>query len=165
MDARVQTRLSSGVVVVRNAGDRWRFLLLRAFNHWDFPKGIVEPGEDPVEAAIREVQEETSLNDLRFDWGVEFKETGPYSRGKIARYYLGRTERREVCLLVNPEIGRPEHCEYRWVGQSEALRLTTPRVRPVVLWAAGKLGLRVPSLSSQPRTLPAHASGRKRDRR
>ncbi len=144
MDSRVQTRLSSGVVVVRNAGGRWRFLLLRAFSHWDFPKGMVEPGEDCVEAAVREVEEETALNDLHFDWGVDFVETGPYSRGKIARYYLGRTDRRQVSLLVNPEIGRPEHCEYRWVGLEEALRLTTPRVRPVVIWAARRLGLRIP---------------------
>jgi len=144
MDARLQTRLSSGVVVVRNAGERWRFLLLRAFNHWDFPKGMVEAGEDPVEAAIREVEEETALADLRFDWGAGFVETGPYSRGKIARYYLARTEHTGVSLLVNPEIGRPEHCEYRWVSATEALRLTTPRVRPVVFWAANQLGLRLP---------------------
>ena len=36
-------RLSAGVVVVRETSDGWRFLLLRAFNHWDFPKGMVEP--------------------------------------------------------------------------------------------------------------------------
>jgi 8-oxo-dGTP pyrophosphatase MutT (NUDIX family) len=141
MDSRVQQRLSAGVVVVRNARDQWRFLLLRAFSHWDFPKGMVEAGEDPSAAAVREVMEETSVDDLRFDWGVEFIETGPYSRGKIARYYIGRTERRNIRLPVNPEIGRPEHVEFRWVGIKEALRLTTPRVRPVVHWAAERLGI------------------------
>jgi 8-oxo-dGTP pyrophosphatase MutT (NUDIX family) len=141
MDSRVQERLSAGVVVVRSAGGRWRFLLLRAFSHWDFPKGMVEFGEDPSAAAVREVREETTLHDLRFDWGSEFIETGPYSRGKIARYYLGRTENDRVLLPVNPEIGRPEHCEFRWVGVDEAIRLTTPRVRPVVRWAAAKLGV------------------------
>jgi 8-oxo-dGTP pyrophosphatase MutT (NUDIX family) len=35
-------RLSAGVVVVRQTADGWRFLLLRAFSHWDFPKGMVE---------------------------------------------------------------------------------------------------------------------------
>jgi len=141
MDSRVQQRLSAGVVVVRNARDQWRLLLLSAFSHWDFPKGMVEAGEDPSAAAVREVMEETSVDDLRFDWGVEFIETGPYSRGKIARYYIGRTERRHIRLPVNPEIGRPEHVEFRWVGIKEALRLTTPRVRPVVHWAAERLGI------------------------
>ncbi|MGH8579780.1 MAG: NUDIX domain-containing protein [Gammaproteobacteria bacterium] len=33
--------------------------MLRAYNYWDFPKGTVEPAEDPFEAACREVEEET----------------------------------------------------------------------------------------------------------
>ena len=137
-----QTRLSAGVVVVRSVGDEWRFLLLRAFSHWDFPKGMVEPGESPIDAAVREVEEETTLADLRFDWGAEFVETGPYSRGKVARYYIARTERRKVDLPTNPELGRPEHSEYRWVGVVEASRLTSPRVRPVVDWACRRIGVK-----------------------
>ena len=133
--------LSCGIVLARQTEGGWMTLLLRAYHHWDFPKGLCEDGETPVDAAIREVQEETGIDDVAFEWGDRYKETGPYSRGKIARYYLGRTERREVALLVNPEIGRPEHCEFRWVGHEEAIRLTTPRVRPVVTWAADLLGL------------------------
>ena len=44
-------RLSSGVVVVNVDRDRPRFLLLRAFSHWDFPKGMVENGESALDAA------------------------------------------------------------------------------------------------------------------
>jgi bis(5'-nucleosidyl)-tetraphosphatase len=55
--------LSAGVVVVRRAGDQWLFLMLRAYRNWDFPKGVVEPGEDPFVAAQREVTEETTLSD------------------------------------------------------------------------------------------------------
>ena len=62
-------RLSAGVVVVRPADEGWRFLLLRAFNHWDFPKGMVEAGEEPLAAAIREVREESTIDDLEFAWG------------------------------------------------------------------------------------------------
>ena len=85
------TRLSAGVVVVRETADGWRFLLLRAFKHWDFPKGMVEAGEEPLAAAIREVKEETLITDLEFAWGEEFSQTGPYSRGKVARYYVAKT--------------------------------------------------------------------------
>ena len=56
------SRLSAGVVVVRQSGEGWRFLLLRAFNHWDFPKGMVEAGEEPLAAAIREVREESLID-------------------------------------------------------------------------------------------------------
>jgi predicted NUDIX family NTP pyrophosphohydrolase len=76
-------RLSAGVVVVRETPEGWRFLLLRAFSHWDFPKGMVEPGEEPLGAAIREVQEESLIDDLEFAWGETSTRTGPYSRGKV----------------------------------------------------------------------------------
>ena len=47
--------ISAGVVVVRESGADWRLLLLRAYNYWDCPKGQVEPDEDPLTTAQREV--------------------------------------------------------------------------------------------------------------
>ena len=82
--------LSAGIAVVHGSPDGWRFLLLRAYSNWDFPKGMVAPDESPIHAAIREVAEETGLTHLAFDWGDEHIDTGPYARGKIARYYLAR---------------------------------------------------------------------------
>ena len=133
------TRLSAGVVVVRREGDDWLYLLLRAFNHWDFPKGMVEEGEEPLAAAIREVREESTIEDLDFAWGSNSTQTGPYSGGKVARYYLAETRRCDVSLPINPLIGRAEHSEYRWVDFDEALELVSPRVKPVVRWAAQAL--------------------------
>ncbi|HEX5649213.1 MAG TPA: NUDIX domain-containing protein [Steroidobacteraceae bacterium] len=138
MNAR-PTRLSAGVVVVRREGDDWRYLLLRAFNHWDFPKGMVEEGEEPLAAAVREVREESLIDDLEFAWGDASTQTGPYSGGKVARYYLAETRQAAVTLPFNPLIGRAEHSEYRWVDYDEALQLVSPRVKPVVRWAAQRL--------------------------
>ncbi|HLS80805.1 MAG TPA: NUDIX domain-containing protein [Steroidobacter sp.] len=137
------TRLSAGVVVVRETPEGWRFLLLRAFNHWDFPKGMVEPGEEPLAAAIREVREETLIEDLEFAWGERYMQTGPYSRGKVARYYLARTRTSDVTLPVIAELGRAEHNEFRWVDLETALQLVSPRVRPIVEWAAAQLDQRL----------------------
>lgn len=134
--------LSSGAVILRRTPEGWRLLLLRAFNHWDFPKGLVEPGEEPLRAAHREVREETTLDDLELPWGEAFFETGPYSRGKVARYYLAETRRDDVAILPNPETGRPEHSEYCWCSFAEARRLAAPRVRDVIAWAEQRLGLR-----------------------
>ena len=44
-----------------------------------------ETTEEPLDAALREVREETSIDDVDFEWGDRFTETGPYSRGKTAR--------------------------------------------------------------------------------
>jgi 8-oxo-dGTP pyrophosphatase MutT (NUDIX family) len=128
-------RLSSGVVVVNGAGSQRQLLLLRAYKNWDFPKGLVEAGEEPFAAALREVREETTLQHLVFDWGQDYLETGPYNKGKVARYYIARSDEREVSLPVNPNIGMPEHHEARWVTYAEALAMVSSRLIPVVQWA------------------------------
>jgi 8-oxo-dGTP pyrophosphatase MutT (NUDIX family) len=135
----MQQRLSAGVVVVREGGDGVRFLLLRAYRNWDFPKGLVEAGEDPLAAAVREAREEAGLTDLVFEWGTEFVETEPYARNKVARYYVARTRTQRVILGVNPALGRPEHHEYRWVDLTDAFALTAPRLQRVIAWAASKV--------------------------
>ncbi len=129
------TRLSAGAVIVSLVERKLKFLLLRSYRNWDFPKGIVECGEEPIDAAMREVREETTLDDISFDWGLVFMETGPYKRGKIARYYIARSKERLVRLPVNPQIGRPEHQEAIWVSYEQALCMVSSRLHPVVCWA------------------------------
>jgi len=87
------------------------------------------------------VAEESGIGDLEFAWGESWHETPRYGRhGKVARYYLGRTRSGEVCLGVNPELGRPEHDEYRWVDALEARRLLNERVRAALEWALAQMG-------------------------
>ncbi|MDQ6640168.1 MAG: NUDIX hydrolase, partial [Pseudomonadota bacterium] len=55
-----QRRLSCGIVVLLDS----RELLLchvTGQRHWDLPKGGINAGETPVEAALRETHEETGL--------------------------------------------------------------------------------------------------------
>lgn len=128
--------LSAGVVVVRYFDGEPKFLLLRAFNYWDFPKGMLDPGEEPLAAAIREVEEETGLTGLDFRWGHAFEETEPYgSKPKIARYYVAESKAGEAHLPVSAELGRPEHDEFRWMSYEEAKELLVPRVRAILDWA------------------------------
>jgi len=127
--------MSAGVVIVSLMERKLKFLLLRAYRNWDFPKGIVEPGESPIDAALREVREETALDDISFDWGLVFMETGPYNKGKIARYYIARSKEQQILLPINPELGVPEHQEARWVSVDKALGLVSARLKPVVRWS------------------------------
>ena len=126
---------SAGVVVVRREGGTWLLLLLRAYRDWDFPKGLVEAGETPLETARRETAEEAGISRLEFRWGEVWKETPPYSNGrKVARYTIAETDEAEVRFSVNPELGRPEHHEYRWVRLDEARDLVADRLQPVLDW-------------------------------
>ncbi len=131
--------MSAGVVVVSLVDRKLKFLLLRAYRNWDFPKGLVEAGESPIDAAIREVREETTLDDISFDWGTVYIDTGPYNKGKIARYYVARSKEVHVQLPVNPELGTPEHHEARWVDYAKALTMVSPRLEPVMRWACGEV--------------------------
>ena len=123
-------------MVVRKDKGKWRYLFLRAYKNWDFPKGIVEDREVPFETAKREVKEETGITDMVFRWGNNYKETGPYRSGKkIARYYIAETSTEEVTFSINPEIKKPEHNEYRWLSFEEMNRLSPQRLMDVVEWA------------------------------
>src|ERR1700741_2422068 len=97
-------RVSAGVVVVRELKGSWGFLILRAYRNWEFSKGLVEKGEPPPQAAIREVREETLIESLDFRWGEVYRETAPYSHKKIARYYVAQTSIEAVTLPVRPEL-------------------------------------------------------------
>jgi 8-oxo-dGTP pyrophosphatase MutT (NUDIX family) len=126
---------AAGAVVFRRSERGIRLLVLRAYKNWDFPKGRVEPGENELAAAQREVLEETGLVDLDYPFGEECKETLPYSGNKVARYYLAETGQVAIELPVSPELGRPEHHEYRWVSFDEAEDLLPPRLAIVLDWA------------------------------
>ena len=132
--------LSSGIIIVRKENSDWQYLFLRAYRNWDFPKGVVEEGEDPLESAKRESKEEAGISNLTFRWGHVFKETEPYTgslkrKKKIARYYIAETVESDVTLPINPELGKPEHHEYRWLSIEELKKLAPERLWPIIEWA------------------------------
>ena len=123
-------------MVFRRTESGVKLLVLRAYKNWDFPKGLVEAGEDQLATARREITEETGLTDLDFPFGDRYKETLPYSNSKVARYYLAETgDDAKVKLPVSPELGRPEHHEFRWVSFDEAEDMLPPRLAVVLEWA------------------------------
>ena len=120
---------------MRRVDGRWNCLVLRVYRNWDFPKGLVEPGEEPLDAALREVTEETSLTGLALRWGEVWRETEPYAGGKVARFYVAESASGNVVLPVNPKLGRPEHHEFRWLDLDAAALLLPARLQSVLRWA------------------------------
>ena len=122
--------ISAGVILVRN-NPRREYLLLDYGSHWDFPKGHIEPGEDPQTTAARELQEETGIRDARFVPG--FRESMRYfyrkaGEGmlKVVIFFLAETPTGEVTLSH-------EHSGYLWLPYEEAVkRLTFKNARELL---------------------------------
>jgi 8-oxo-dGTP pyrophosphatase MutT (NUDIX family) len=53
--------VSSGGVVFRRSPDGVEICLVNDGRYWGFPKGLIEPGESPEVAALREISEETGI--------------------------------------------------------------------------------------------------------
>lgn len=130
-----EIKISAGIIPILKWKEGPLFLLLRSYNYWDFSKGLVEKEEAPFLAAQRELFEETGIHDVNFPFGEIYIETEVYGPNKKARYYLGLVHSQDVHFGINPELGRAEHQEYRWLPFAEAQRLLVPRVKRVLQWA------------------------------
>jgi 8-oxo-dGTP pyrophosphatase MutT (NUDIX family) len=131
---------SAGVTVIDiNSGDPITgptVLCVRAYANWDFPKGELNGDEVHMQAAIREVEEETTLKH-----GADYILTGSpigqvtYGSGakqKTATYYAGlRMSKTEPYLPVSEELGKPENDEYRWVPLDELKGIMPSRLHKI----------------------------------
>ena len=106
---------AAGGVVHRAGADGVEVLLVHRpkYDDWTLPKGKLEPGESHEDAAVREVEEETSL---QCRLGRELPATAYEWNGqpKHVRYW--------EMLPVEPGDGRPQHevDGLRWLSLPEA---------------------------------------------
>lgn len=119
--------------------DGERFLLARSAQNgpWSFIGGAVEPFEDPVEAVVREVREETGA-------GVRIGRTvGAYGGAELTVEYpngdrVGYVTTAYACeLLDEPEPDREEIVELGWFTREEIRGLDHERWIDRVLNDAG----------------------------
>jgi 8-oxo-dGTP pyrophosphatase MutT (NUDIX family) len=123
---------SAGGVVFRRSHGGPLFLLLelRRRNVWCLPKGLIEEGESPLEAARREVEEETGLDDLKLidEIGAisyEFWMHGRHYR-KTVYFFLFETEREDAKVSW-------EHDACKWFSFDEGLNaLTYPKEKEIL---------------------------------
>jgi len=148
--------LSAGILLFRQREARLEVLLVKPggpfwrnkdAGAWMIPKGLVEPGETPVEAALREFEEETGtrLTSVPFPLAT-VRQAG----GKLVEAFALEGDLDPAAIRSNefelewpPRSGRlqpfPEIAEARWMTLDEARHLMLPSQLPLLDALAAKL--------------------------
>jgi len=125
------------VLLIKPGGPFWR---KKDVGAWMIPKGMVEPGETAIEAAVREFEEEVGVRLADTPFALcEVRQSG----GKIVEAFalegdLDASRIRSVYFKIEwpPRSGGlqsfPEVSEGRWMGLEEARRLMLPSQIPML---------------------------------
>jgi predicted NUDIX family NTP pyrophosphohydrolase len=133
-------RVRSGeteVLLVKPGGPYWRNKHAGA---WMIPKGMVEPGEAPAEAALREFEEETGtrLTTVPFPLATVRQAGGKLVQASAVEGNLDPEAVRSIEFELEwpPRSGRRERfpeCEQaRWMSLAEARNLMLPSQLPLL---------------------------------
>ncbi len=116
---------SYGIIPLIQDAQNWKVLLIlhREGNHWGFPKGRPEPGEDSLQAATRELKEETGLiveEVLKQDPFIEKYQFRHKSDTvvKTVHYFAAR-------VSGELKFQEEEIRDAKWVGLKEAVQYLT----------------------------------------
>ncbi|MFN4276354.1 MAG: RNA pyrophosphohydrolase [Ferrovibrio sp.] len=110
---------------------------------WQMPQGGIDPGEDPLQAALREMEEEIGVPKklaevvaesrgwLSYDLPADLadKVWGGRYRGQRQKWYLARFKGRDSD--INIETTHPEFKEWRWLPFRQLPELIVPFKRPI----------------------------------
>lgn len=114
--------VAAGAVLVDPANREILLIHQAADDRWCFPKGHVEPGETALEAARREVAEETGLTAFSLAEeldAVTYRYYDPVRRVSVVKtsiYYVGEAPRSELQLESGFDRAR-------WAPSASAIRL------------------------------------------
>jgi 8-oxo-dGTP pyrophosphatase MutT (NUDIX family) len=130
---------SAGAVIYRESSKGKLYLLLNyPSGHWDFVKGNIERGEMLKETVVREIEEETGIENVIFVEGFEYKVEYHYQRdGQVVHkevvFFLAKTKTENVKLSH-------EHHGFIWLDFNNALKKLTYKTAQNLLKKVRDLG-------------------------
>lgn len=135
------------------------FLLMRHADRWDLPKGHAEPGESPVQTAIRETEEETGItaDQLQLDPNFRFSITYPVRVRRFGDRPIEKTVHLFLAYIDDlREIRCTEHAGYQWFHWPPSGPIQAQTIDPLLAAAARHLANDHPHLGSSLQQDQAH---------
>jgi 8-oxo-dGTP pyrophosphatase MutT (NUDIX family) len=132
--------LPAVAVVLRDPGGRLLLVRDRDTGTWSLPAGAIEPSESPIEAARRELLEETGVEcaSLRLVAGLggdEFRHT--YPNGDVVQYSIFVFQGSASSIMVPGPLDGGEVMEAGFHGRDAVPKLNWPYPEDV-LWATAE---------------------------
>lgn len=142
-------RSGVGIMLLNKDGRVWtgrrlaKWMGDKSAHIWQMPQGGLSKGEEPIEAAYRELKEETGVTSadiiaeipqwLTYDLpeplvGVALK--GKY-RGQRQRWFAMRFWGDDSEIDIQPRVGKAEFDRWRWREMDELPELIVPFKRPI----------------------------------
>lgn len=119
---------SYGIIPIRKKPNGWDVFVVKEYGYWGFPKGHLEAGETPQEAAQRELREETGLIVTAFLslQPIEIDACYQWKGKEVSRTFVFFVAEVEGTISL-----RPDEVED---GQWHALDTTTQKVAFTPFW-------------------------------
>ncbi len=125
MDQEPKYTQTAGGIVLNSDGEV--LVVSQNGNSWSLPKGHVDEGEELIDAAIREIEEESGITHLDF-----IRQLGKYQRYKIGKDGgEDQTELKHITMFLFETNERalrpidPQNPEARWVNPDDVPALLT----------------------------------------
>ncbi len=124
---------AAGILVTRGRPIE-SFLLMRHQRRWDLPKGHQDDGESELSCALRELREETGIQEseieidpsfrFKIEYDVDSKRFGERCH-KTVVFFLGR-------LVRDVTIAPTEHPGYQWFAWQPPHRIQEQTIDPLL---------------------------------
>ena len=102
---------------------------------YDVPKGHIEPGEDEVTCALRELSEETGITIKDIDLDINFRYTDTYKT--TYKRFKGRKAEKTLVIFLGwlkheVDLKLTEHSGYKWMDWNPPHKIQQKTINPLL---------------------------------